>query len=60
MGMTKAEKIVSAEKKAAKYLQQINTERKQQPSVMWERLLNGEVFEDVKLKPTKSNIERLK
>jgi|TARA_R110000744_G_C19063772_1_gene529306 hypothetical protein len=60
MGMTKAEKIASANKKAKKYLQQINSERKQQPGIMWERLLEGQLFEDVKLKPTGSNIERLK
>ena len=60
MGLTKAQKIESAEKKARKELQQIKTERRQQPAVMWERLLDGEVFENVKLKPTNSNIERMK
>ena len=52
MGMTKAEKIASANKKAKKYLQQINSERKQQPEIMWERLIeeSGKEFEDVEFK----------
>lgn len=56
----KADKEKKAIIKAEKELQQIKSERRQQPSVMWERLLDGEMFEDVKLKPTGSNIERLK
>ena len=49
----------TARLKAEKELQQIKSEKRQQPSVMWERLLDGEVFEDVKLKPTNSSIERI-
>ena len=59
MGLTKAQKIYFAEKKAEKELQQIKSERKQQPSVMWERLLDGQFFKDVKLNPTGSSIERI-
>jgi hypothetical protein len=55
----KAEKEERAEMKAEKELQQMKSERRQQPSVMWERLLDGEMFEDVKLKPTNSSIERI-
>ena len=56
----KAEKEKRVIIKAEKELSQINSERKQQPGIMWERLLEGQFFEDVKLKPTGSNIERLK
>ena len=35
--------------KAEKELQQIKSERRQRPEVMWERLLDGQLFEDVKL-----------
>ena len=45
--------------KAEKELQQIKSERRQRPEVMWERLLDGQLFEDVKLKPTNSSIERI-
>ena len=55
----KAEKEERAKMKAEKELQQIKSERRQQPSVMWERLLDGQRFEDVKLKPTGSSIERI-
>jgi len=60
MGMTKAQRIESAERKAVKEIQHVKSERRQQPAVMWERLLDGEMFENVKLKPTNSNIERMK
>ena len=33
--------------KAEKELQQIKSERRQRPEVMWERLLDGQLFEDV-------------
>ena len=56
----KAEKEERAKMKAEKELQQMKSERRQQPSVMWERLLEGQFFEDFKLKPTCSNIERIK
>lgn len=45
--------------KTEKELQQIKSERRQRPEVMWEQLLDGEVFEDVRLKPTNSSIERI-
>ena len=56
----KAEKEERAKMKSEKELQQMKSERRQQPSVMWERLLEGQFFEDFKLKPTCSNIERIK
>ena len=49
----------TARLKAEKELQQIKSEKRQHPSVMWERLLDGQRFEDVKLKPTGSSIERI-
>ena len=55
----KAEKEERAKMKAEKELQQMKSERRQQPSVMWERLLDGQFFKDVKLKPTGSSIERI-
>ena len=60
MGMTKAQRIESAERKAVKEIQRVKSERRQQPAVMWERLLDSEVFENVKLKPTNSSIERIR
>jgi len=50
MGLTKSQKIASAERKALKEMDQIRSERKKSPEVMWETLLDGEVFEDVKFK----------
>jgi len=46
----KAEKEERAEMKAEKELQQIKSERRQQPSVMWERLLDGQLFENYIMK----------
>tara|TARA_R110000751_G_scaffold85455_2_gene170585 strand:+ start:577 stop:774 length:198 start_codon:yes stop_codon:yes gene_type:complete len=55
MGVTKAQKIYFAEKKAEKELQQIKSERRQQPSVMWARLIGSEQeFEDYVPKPAKN------
>tara|TARA_R110002110_G_scaffold162804_1_gene362346 strand:- start:150 stop:329 length:180 start_codon:yes stop_codon:yes gene_type:complete len=49
MGLTKVEKIVYAEKKAEKEMQKIKTERKLQPDIMWQMLIeeSGKEFEDV-------------
>ena len=49
MGLTKVEKIVYAVKKAEKEMQKIKTERKLQPDIMWQMLIeeSGKDFEDV-------------
>jgi len=50
MGLTKAQRIESAEQKALKEMDQIRSERKKAPAVMWETLLDGEQFENVRFK----------
>jgi|TARA_R110000751_G_scaffold3531_2_gene16916 hypothetical protein len=51
MGQTKAQKIESTFKKAQKELDQMRSERRRSPPIMWESLLDGQLFEDVKFKP---------
>ena len=46
----KAEKEERAKMKSEKELQQMKSERRQQPSVMWERLLDGQLFENYIMK----------
>jgi len=52
----KAEKEETARLKAEKELQQIKSERRQQPEVMWTRLIeeSGQEFEDYVSKPAKN------
>jgi len=38
------------EARAKKHQQMLSYERKKNPNVMWDTLLNGQTFEDVKLK----------
>tara|TARA_R110001606_G_scaffold137445_1_gene275431 strand:+ start:514 stop:783 length:270 start_codon:yes stop_codon:yes gene_type:complete len=50
----KAEKEERAKMKAEKELQQMKSERRQQPEIMWKRLIeeSGKEFEDVIFKKT--------
>tara|TARA_R110000824_G_C14828718_1_gene637609 strand:+ start:173 stop:346 length:174 start_codon:yes stop_codon:yes gene_type:complete len=51
LGQTKEQKIESTFKKAEKELDQMRSERRRSPPIMWESLLDGQLFEDVKFKP---------
>ena len=50
MGQTKAQKIESTFKKAQKELDQMRSERRRSPPIMWESLLDGQLFKQPILK----------
>jgi|TARA_R110000824_G_scaffold52912_1_gene146835 hypothetical protein len=50
MGLTKKERIEFLERKATKELEKIRSERRKSPPVMWETLLDGQEYTDVKFK----------
>tara|TARA_R110000751_G_C13636983_1_gene466492 strand:- start:451 stop:645 length:195 start_codon:yes stop_codon:yes gene_type:complete len=61
MGLTKAERIESAERKVIKQLDRMRSERKKSPPVMWETLLDGQEYTDVIFKKPKNyNFSKVK